>query len=247
MTVSTTDIGNRALQLLGTRTNIASLGELSNEAAQISLALVPVQNWCFGLANWNFARKTAALSLAKGPPPSPPGTWSTTYPSPPWLYEYTLPADFIRAMYITNSAAADNAGWTGDPRRFVIGTDTVSAVVQQVLLTNDPAAILIYTASIADPTLWPWYFERLAVYALAATISAALTGDKKLHEELSAMLEQQISIATQSNTAEGLVIEDTTPEWLQALGINYPYRRFITLAAQAPQPAPSPRRGGNQQ
>lgn len=222
---TTTDIGNRALQLLGTRTTMTSLAESSNEAIQISLALTPVQDWCFGLANWNFARATAALSVAKGPPPGSPGTWSNTYPPPPWKYEYTLPSDFIRALYITNNAAT-GAAWDGAPARFVLGTDTVTAVQQQVLLTNESAVNLVYISRITDPTLWRWYFERLMVTALAHTCCMALTGDSTLHRELSTQLEQHISIAIQINNSEGLLIEDHTPEWLQALGINYPYRRI---------------------
>jgi hypothetical protein len=227
MTVTTTDIGNRALQLLGTRTNVTSLVETSNEAAQITLALAPVRDWCLGLANWNFARKTRVLTLAKGPPPSS-GGWTFASPAPPWLYEYLLPSDFIRAIYVTNSDFnAGNTAYLGEPKRFVVTSDVISAGIDQsVLLTNETPAILTYTYQSTDPTMWPWYFERLAVYAIAATICNALTGDKRLYDELSGMLEQQISIATQANNIEGLIIDDATPEWIQTLGVNYPYRRF---------------------
>lgn len=240
---TTTDIGNRALQLVGTRTTMASLTESSNEALQINLVFAAIQNWCSGLANWNFARNTAGLTLLKGPAVGP--TWSNTYPSPGWNYEYALPSDFIRAIYLTNTAintnSAQPATFVGEPRRFVLAVDTVAAVQQEVLLTNESVAILIYTAFIANPTLWPWYFERLMVIALAQTVCMALTGDKKLFGELSTMLEQQINISTQINIAEGLIVGDTTPEWIQALGINYPYRRIDSRSPpQSPQP---PRRG----
>jgi hypothetical protein len=232
MTVSSTDIGNRALQLLGTRTNMASLGETSNEAVQVSLAYSPVTNWAFGLSNWNFGRKVAILSVNKGPPPSPAGTWSATYPQPPWLYSYVLPADMLRALYLTNSDAAPIAGWVGEPKRFVLGYDLVSAADAQVLLTNESPAILVYNSVVANPTAWPWYFERLAVVALAHTLCMGLTGDKKLLVALAEQLEQQISIAVQSNAAEGLIVFDSTPEWIQALGIEYPYRRIDSPMTQ---------------
>jgi hypothetical protein len=80
------------------------------------------------------------------------------------------------------------------------------------------------------------------VIALAHTTCYALTGNMKLLEELTQMLEQQISIAMQSNLAEGLMIEDTTPEWIQALGINYPYRRFGTPQSDAAAQRPNQRR-----
>jgi hypothetical protein len=230
MTVTTADIGNRALQLIGTRTTV-SAAELiagnTNEALQINIALTPIENWCYGLANWNFARKTVALTKVLGPPPANPASWiSGTYPSPPWLYEYTLPADFIRAIYLTNIDAASTQGFLGEPKRFQLGTDTIASVQQEVLLTNEVSALLIYTSSITDPTLWPWYFERLMVMALAQALCMPLAQDRRLFEELSISLEQQISISTQVNAAEGLLINDITPEWIQALGINYPYYRM---------------------
>ena len=230
MTTTTADIGNRALQLIGTRTTVSAaelLAGSTNEALQINIALTPIQNWCSGLANWNFARKTAALTLALGPPPLNPGTWAAgTYPAPPWLYEFTLPSDFIRAIYITNMDAATTAGYLGEPKRFQLGTDTIASVQQEVLLTNESKPILIYTSNVANPTLWPWYFERLMVIALAQALTMPLTHDKRLSEELSITLEQQVSISTQINAAEGLLINDITPEWIQALGINYPYYRI---------------------
>lgn len=241
---TTTDIGNRALQLVGTRTTMTSLAELSNEAIQVNLAFVAIQNWCSGLANWNFARNTVGLSVAKTAPGASPPTWSNIYPPPPWAFEYTLPADYVRAIYVTNSAAATASGYLGEPQRFAMGLDTISSTEQTVLYTNQAGALLIYTAFVTNPTAWPWHFERLMVLALAVTICMPLTGDKKLLEELSAKLEQQINIATQINTIEGLMIPDTTPEWIQALGINYPFRRLDSRVLNQPQSGP--RKGGDQ-
>lgn len=239
MATSTTDIGNRALQLLGTRTTMASLTESSNEAQQVSIAFVPIQNWCSGLANWNFARSIAVLSMLKSTG-TPSGAWSSTKPAPPWLFEYSLPSDFVRALYVTNSTIKpDNTAYLGEPQRFVLAVDTISTVQQEVLLTNQSAAILIYTAFVANPTVWPWYFERLMVTALATTLCMPLTGNLKLLTELSADLEQHINISIQANLAEGLQVQDNTPEWIQASGINYPYRRFSDpTPAMRPRPMP---------
>ena len=56
---TTTDIGNRALAMLGSRTNMASLAENSNEAIQVNLVYSIVTDWAFAATNWNFARKVA--------------------------------------------------------------------------------------------------------------------------------------------------------------------------------------------
>lgn len=240
MTTSITDVANMALVTIGKQKQISALTQDSAEAKVINTIITLVQSWCFGLTNWNFARNTAVLSLTKGPPGASPPSWSSTYPSPPWLYEYLLPTDFIRALYVTNSGAAATAGYLGEPQRFALGVDTISATQQEVLFTNQPGSILIYTSFITNPTIWPWYFLQLAVLALAQAICMSLTGNLNLFQEISQALEQQIYIATQANVAEGLIIQDTTPEWIQALGINYPYRR---LDGRAPPALAAPPRG----
>jgi len=223
MTTTDVDITNRALQLIGTRTTVASMAEVSTEAIQANLVYNAVRDWCFGISNWNFARKVATLVVAKSLTP-PPGTWTSTAPQPPWLYEYKLPTDFIRAVYLTNSASADNK-YSGEPQRFSFGNDTISAIQQQVILTNATPAILVYTSQVTDPTLWPWYFERVVVSTLAWTLSNTLSGDKDLVTYLDGVATRFITIADLKNREEPLAIDDTTPEWIQALGINYPYRR----------------------
>lgn len=237
MAVTSTDIVNRALQLVGTRTTVASLVEVSNEATQANICYAAVRDWCLGVTNWNFARRSAALAVNKQTAVPPTVPWATaTSVSPPWKYSYTLPADCLQVQYITNSDInADSTLFLGEPKRFVVAADTVAAVLQRVLLTNEPNIVCIYTAQITDPTQWPWMFERLVVSALAWTLCMALDGDKDQIKALDTTMERFLSVAIQANTAEGLSFGDTTPEWIQALGINYPYRRSDGKAtSQAP-------------
>lgn len=241
MTTSIVNIANMALIMVGKQKVISGLAQDSAEAQAINTVINLVESWCFGLTNWNFARNTAILTSAKGPPGASPGTWSSTQPTPPWLYEYPLPSDFVRAIYVTNSNAAPTVGYLGEPQRFALGVDTISSTQQEILLTNQANAILIYTSFVTNPTVWPWYFMQLVVIALAQAISLALTGSLQLFQELSQALEQQIYIASQANMAEGLLLTDTTPEWIQALGINYPYRRLDDRQQQQIQAQPTRR------
>lgn len=230
MAVTTVDIANRALQMVGLQKKLTSLTQDSAEAQAVSVTLDPIERWCFGLENWNFARVTATLSQTKVITP-PVTTWTNTAPALPWTHEYSLPSDFVRALYVTNSAAAaDTNSYAGEPQRFVIASGVVSATQQPVLLTNQTGAILVYTGFVSDPTVWPWYFERLAVVALAQAICVQLTSNMAMFQELTMKLEQQISISIQLNRSEGLYPGDATPEWIQALGINYPFRRFDAAA-----------------
>lgn len=216
------------LQLVGTRTTVTTgelTGSSSNEAIQANIAYDPIIAWCFGLANWNFARSAAVLALQKTASGFP--TWvAATDPAPPWKYQFGVPTGFIRAQYLTNFGVNDdNTAWLGEPKRFVVATDIITAVQQQVILTNELNSVLVYTKSLTDPSLWPWYFERLVVHSIAAATCFVLTGDEKKTTELSESSKIAFMIAEQSNREEGLSFGDTTPEWIQALGIEYPYRR----------------------
>ena len=222
---TTTDIGNRALAMLGSRTNMASLAENSNEAIQVNLVYSIVTDWAFAATNWNFARKVAVLPVSKSVV-LPPGTWTSASPQPPWFSESVLPTDFIRAIYVTNMAAQGSTGYAGEPQRFVLGTDFIAAVQQQVVLTNATNALLVYTSRVSDPTLWPAMFERFAVAALANAIVFQLTGDKSLATLMRENMMTFFQIAEQQNVAEELLYTDVTPEWIQAIGIKYPIRRY---------------------
>lgn len=240
MTVDDTVIINRALQLIGTRTTITSaelVANSTNEAIQANLCYGAIRDWCLGVINWNFARKTAKLTIAKqvGAPPVTP--WSTASPSPNWQYEYTLPADVLKIQYITNSDVnAKNTSFLGEPKRFVVAIDTISAVEQRVVLTNEASAVCIYTAQITTPAEWPWLFERFMVSTLAWTLSLTLEGDKDITASLKNSMMEFLSIGTQANLEEGLSFGDTTPEWIQAIGINYPFRR---QDGKGPSPQPT--------
>lgn len=220
------DITNRALQLLGTRTTVTSLNENSTEAIQANLVFNSVRDWCLGLNNWNFARRTATLALSKSIPPPPLAGWTSADPSLPWLFQYVAPVDALIIRYVTNAALNPGAtAYAGEPQRFVVAVDSIAAVDTHVVLTSQPAAICIYTAQMADPTFWPWLFERFVVATLAQTLCLALTGDKELLQYLDSLTKEYMVIAIESNRREGLEPTDTTPEWIQALGMNYPYRR----------------------
>lgn len=226
MPVTSTDITNRALQLLGTRTTVTSLAEASNEAIQASLCYEAIRDWCLGLENWSFARKTAVLTTIKSVSSVVPPWNATSEPSPPWLHEYQYPADALLVRYVSNAVAnADGTAFLGEPQRFAVAVDIVAAVPATVILTNTTNAIAIYTVRVTDPTNWPWYFERFVVNAMASTLSMALTGNIELLKFLDGKAMQQLQIAIQADNVEGLRVDDTTPEWIQALGINYPYRR----------------------
>jgi len=238
MATTNFDIVNRALVLLGVRKTINSFTQDSLEAPDREPHLYPDGELVLRPRELELRATDRGTHHRQRSDALVPTAWSSTYASPPWLYQYPLPADYIRAIYITsNAAAAAGAGYAG-------GTTAVRGGRRHHWRRGPRRQLRqpgtwIYTAYVTSPTNWPFYFERLAVLAIAQNMCMTLTGNAELLNWLSTSLEQQIDIAFQLNKLEGLIIrEDDTPEWIQAVGINYPFRRIDrTDRDNAPQPA----------
>lgn len=151
-----TDICNRSLQVIGTRTTVTDAeltNETSNEAIQFNLIYDNYRDDLLRLAPWNCAIRTANLTYISSVPGTPENTsaatalWTPGQPAPPWAYEYQYPVDCLRALYLVaaNQSAANGAPvgigvgsnfgtWMGPPIRFKVQTDrfypvTAAAVV----------------------------------------------------------------------------------------------------------------------
>lgn len=144
MTTSLVSVTNRALQLIGTRTTIASLSEQSNEAIQASLVIEEVRDEITRLAPWNCAtnwNNLTYITSAPGTPENPSegtDTWQKGIPAPPWSYEYQYPVDCLRPLWIVPQFITGFAGgipittavtggglpyWNGPPVRFKVAID----------------------------------------------------------------------------------------------------------------------------
>lgn len=248
---SEVDIANRALSEIGTRSQIASLDEGSNESIQCKLLLEPLRDEMLRMAPWDCCRNFVNLSLicaAPGTPENPSAgsaTWQKGIPPPPWSYEYAYPSDCIRAIYVvpqfttgfasgvpitTAVTGGAPAFWNGPPVRFQIAIDqidpttgkpSVSGFDQRVILTNQEQAILCYNRRVTNPDVWDENFRHALTAGLAARLAIALTGDKGLAQLRLEEANRYIVIARQLDGNEGLTINDVTPDWIRTRGISY--------------------------
>lgn len=231
MAITSVDICNRALIQVGSQARISSLTQDSLEATILNSVYSATRDWCLGLTNWNFARKIAVLVQSKTVTVPPPNPWTTAQPGPPWKYEYTTPTDFVRALYLTNSDPnATNDSYAGAPRRAIVTSDSTG---NKVVATNEASAVLVYTSNAIIEDKWPWYFERFTTSSLAEQIAPVMS--PTMIEYLEKLSLQRLQIAEETNRREGLIIDDTTPEWLQAIGIPYPQRRDSTSRTTQPR------------
>jgi hypothetical protein len=212
------------------------LTEASNEAEQCLLLYAVTRDEVLSMAHWNFAKKTATLSLLKsapGTPTNPTGAaqWSSAYPAPPWLYEYAYPSDCVQFRYIipqidtgiigtpifsTVTGYSPFVGIPWNAVRYEVANDMISDQNQTVLLTNQYQAIGTYTYQVTNTNLFSNNFVEALVCAIAAKLAQPLTGDRALRTEMFQLANLQITAARASDGNEGLTIIDTPADWITA-------------------------------
>lgn len=231
---SEVSICNRALQAIGTRTSIAALTESSVEARNCNLIYEDTRDEILQMAYWNFAQKTAYLSLLKSAPGTPSNTtstataWSTDFPPPPWLYEYAYPSNClavsriiqqIQNYYIgtpytsAGSSTYPYAIGPGSPFEVTTDTDTNDEQIN-VVLTNEYQAIARYTMRVENPQNFGAQFVEALVQALAAKLALALSGQVAMANMKFAQANAIIAEARASDGNEGLTVIDSTPDWI---------------------------------
>ena len=163
---TTTDVANRMLQVLGTRTTVTSAelaNNTSNEAIQFNLMYTETRDRLLRMAPWNSAMKTANLVYITSSPGTPENTsspttlWSPGQPAPPWCYEYQYPVDCLMPRWIIPSTQTGFVGgvpittavtggassyWWGQPIRYKVQNDAFLTVIG-VTVTNPGAGYVV--------------------------------------------------------------------------------------------------------
>lgn len=140
------DIVNRALQVMGSRTNVSSAelanafagapsgpysSPISNEAIQASLVLRSLRDELNRMAPWNCVKKWANLTYVTTTPGNPENPnagaplWQPGIPVPPWNYEFQYPVDCLRARYVLPQYTSANGGLPIYPSGTVTGAGQV--------------------------------------------------------------------------------------------------------------------------
>lgn len=176
------DIVNRALQAIGSRTNISS-AELtaafagsppSNESREAALALRPLRDQLIRMAPWQCVTRFNPLTYITSVPTTPenassgPPLWVPGTPPPPWAYEYQYPVDCLKARYIipqyTSQAGgvpiyppgtvtgAAQVGWTGPALKFTVATDQFYGVTAAAVVAGGSGYVVGDLITLSQPT-----------------------------------------------------------------------------------------------
>lgn len=230
MASSQVQIANMALDAIGTRSTIASLTEGSNEANAISRHWDNAVDAMLRAAHWNFARKQVPLTLLQA-------TFNGGTVPTPWTHEYAYPSDCVLLRQLvpliqptegatatadyaaTSGAPLSQAAFMGPPVRFVMATDLdINGNPIEVLLTNQPQAIAIYTFRNTNTAMWDALFVQGFAAYLGARICMSLTGDKNTQRMVLSEAQQYANDAQRMNGNEGLTVINQTPDWMRARG-----------------------------
>lgn len=166
---SIVDICNIALSNLGSRAQITSISPPDGtvEAGYCARFYPIARKEALDQHTWTWSKKRVLLASAANP-------------SDTWLYAYALPSDCLSPLrVIQQSIARDIFSYPFGPfytvDDFNVFTERGSANFQvegDVLLTNEPDAVLLYTRDITDTTKFSASFTTY----LADLLSAYLAG-----------------------------------------------------------------------
>ena len=223
MSTSVVAICNLALDAIGTRSTIASLTEGSAEANACGRQYQPALEAVLQAAHWNFARKQVSMSLLKD------GTLSPDQGVPvPWVYEYAVPSDMLQARYVMPVSVSQSTTFVGTPAtqypisptvRFILSSDEdAGGNAINVILTNQPQALLCYTYRVSNVNLFDAQFTRALANYLGHLLAIPLSGDKALSKQAFKIADLTCKQALASNANEGPDIINTLPDWISTRG-----------------------------
>ena len=195
-------------------------------------------------AHWNCLRFQTGTIGSTQPPPlqllkAAPGTPEAianpalTAPPQPWLYEYALPPDCLKARFLVPLMTASQStpplttaggmmlpaamGNVAIPFTIAVDLDALGNEVQ-VLLTNLCKAQLVYTKRLTNIGLWDPQFTMAAKSALAVWLAPGLNGSVTLANAAMAIAKGMLDAARVSDGNEGPQVQDHVPDWIAVRG-----------------------------
>lgn len=168
------DISNLGLSHIGARSQIVSISPPDGtvEAGYCARFYPLVRRELLELHAWTFAAKRIALS-------------QVTNPSTIWAYAYSLPNDCVRARRVLPLALADEYATMlfsyqqAYPNGLLTTTFTERGGAQfevegSTLFTNEPDAVLIYTAEVTDSNKFSPRFVTAAGMLMASYLAGPI-------------------------------------------------------------------------
>lgn len=163
MTVTSNDIANQALQLIGDNTPPVSGNSPTWDGSPAGIALSKLYAPCVAAIarqfGWDFGRNTVTLALSGNTAPFP------------YTYEYLYPGNGVQIWQISPGALTDKNNPL--PIQWATGNALVSSVQTKVIWTNQASAQAVYNNNPSEAT-WDTLFREAVVRLLASELAGAL-------------------------------------------------------------------------
>lgn len=179
-TISKVMICNMALRKVG-EARIVSLKQAGVTAAKdCDLFYDQIVKETLEEHNWAFARKRVNLALLSNDP------------TQNWSYAYALPTDNIRVRSIDRPAGMPEIAYEleGD-----------------MLYTNEPTAVLIYTSNVTDPVRFSPGFVRVLVLRLAMEVCTPIRDTDSSVPELYKLYQATLRTVTGRDSSQQTQVE----------------------------------------
>ena len=162
---SVVQICNMALSHIGSEARVSSISppDGSVEAGHCATFYDLARTEMLEPGNWAFALKRATLA-------------QVVNPSTVWAYAYAKPADCQRALRILRPSIAITV-FTQDlvVEPHTDDRDTAPFDIEgEVILTNEPDAVLVYSQDVTDSTKFPASFTSALSYLLASYLAGPI-------------------------------------------------------------------------
>ena len=145
--------------------------------------------------DWNFANSYRELSLTGNIPQNPK-----------FLYEYDYPNDCVFAREIIPYVSSDLV-------EFEIASNVAG---QKVINTNQTPAILRYTKSVDNETLFSTEFVMALSWYLSFLAAPAITGNRAIQSDCMNVYTHILAKSKAMNASEGYIQNDSGCSWLDA-------------------------------
>lgn len=221
-----TDICNRALAEIGTRSTITGLDEPSNEAINCALWYDKLRKSLLRAAHWGFARTQKTLGLL--------ATLDSGNLPFPFLYQYAYPSDALAIRYVTKLPPGYIASEPIDPGAFPILMPDRSfrflvskSGPNKVIVTNLHQAIGVYTEDVTNPAVFDTMYEDALTAALASKLVMALTGNVQMKQEFMLQAQALLETARAADANEAVPETDHVPDWIAIRGFGNLWRNIM--------------------
>lgn len=182
---------NAALEQIAAQTQITSLGDGSPAANAASVVYSLTVELLLRILEPDFARLNASLVTLAGTPP------------PRWAYQYTLPADCLRLLQVTPTAAVVAGLDPNDPQPTLFGVNMTATPAAVVFTDQGAGALATYISSAITEAQWDSAFADTVVRRLANPLAMALSGRPDFAREL---LEQAIRSEQSSHASDDSMV-----------------------------------------